>query len=115
MRLEQITQYVKADYAILIAVLYCLGRGLKSIRRFSNQLIPLALTLAGVLLACLSALSRSAEYVNAAAAVFDGLVQGILCAGMAVYLNQFLGRCNAEQEKDKKDSEKEQLDEKTGR
>ena len=54
MHLEQITKYVSAEYAILAAVLYCLGRALKSIRKFPNQFIPLALTGCGIVLACLS-------------------------------------------------------------
>ncbi len=90
MRLDQILQYVKTEYAILAVVLYCLGRVLKSIEKFPNQYIPLALTGCGTVLACLSALSRSAEYANWAAAVFDGLVQGILCTGLSVYLNELL-------------------------
>ena len=42
MNLEQISQYIKADYAILVAVLYCLGRAFRAIRKFPNQFIPLA-------------------------------------------------------------------------
>ena len=42
--MEQITQYIQADYAILAAVLYCLGRVLKAVKKFPNQIIPLALT-----------------------------------------------------------------------
>lgn len=90
MRLEQILQYIQAEYAILAVVLYCLGRALKSINRFPNEYIPLALTGCGVLLGCLSAVSRSGEYANPAAAVFDGLVQGVLCTGLAVYLKEIL-------------------------
>lgn len=44
MLVEQITQYIQADYAILAAVLYCLGRVLKAVKKFPNQFIPLALT-----------------------------------------------------------------------
>lgn len=86
--MEQILQYVKADYAILTVVLFCLGRVLLSIENFPHQYKLLALTVCGVLLACLSAVSRSGEYANWAAAVFDGLVQGILCTGLSVYLNE---------------------------
>ena len=42
--MEQLTQYIQADYAILAAVLFCLGRALKAVKRFPNQFIPLALT-----------------------------------------------------------------------
>ena len=108
MRLEQVLQYVKTDYAILAVVLYCLGRVFKSIERFPDQYILLVLTGCGVMLACLSALSRSAEYANWAAAVFDGLVQGILCTGLSVYLNELLshlrqGGCSCRKKPDKKE------------
>ena len=69
--MEQISQYIKADYAILVAVLYCLGRAFRAIRKFPNQFIPLALTGCGVVLACLSVVSRYGEYANWAAALFD--------------------------------------------
>ncbi len=106
MNLEQVSQYIKADYAILVAVLYCLGRAFKAIRKFPNQFIPLALTGCGVMLACLSAVSRYGEYANWAAALFDGMVQGILCTGMSVYLNEVISHCGlggCSCRKDKKD------------
>ena len=46
--MEELTQYIKADFAVLVAVLYCIGRGLKAIQRFPNQFIPLALTFCGM-------------------------------------------------------------------
>ena len=108
MNLEQISQYIQAEYAILAAVLYCLGRALKSVKKFPNQFIPLALTVCGVALACLSVVSRYGEYANWAAALFDGVVQGVLCTGMAVYLNEVIshstrGRCDCGKDKDKKE------------
>ena len=60
--MEELTQYIKADFAVLVAVLYCIGRGLKAIQRFPNQFIPLALTFCGIGLACLSVVSRYASY-----------------------------------------------------
>ena len=108
MHLEQITQYVSAEYAILAAVLYCLGLALKSIRKFPNQFIPLALTGCGIVLACLSVVSRYGEYANWAAALFEGVVQGILCTGLAVYLNEVISHsarnnCECKKDRDKKD------------
>ena len=108
MHLEQITQYVSAEYAILAAVLYCLGRALKSIRKFPNQFIPLALTGCGIVLACLSVVSRYGEYANWAAALFEGLVQGILCTGLAVYLNEVLSHRGHGVGSGKKDDDKKE-------
>ncbi len=88
--LEQLIEYIDAQYAILVAVLYCLGAAFKSIKAFPNQFIPITLTVVGIALACLSAASRFAEYANLAALIFDGVAQGILCTGMAVYVNEVL-------------------------
>ena len=93
--MEELTQYIKADFAVLVAVLYCIGRGLKAIQRFPNQFIPLALTFCGIGLACLSVVSRYASYGNWAAALFEGVVQGVLCAGMSVYLNEVIAHCSS--------------------
>lgn len=104
--MEWLTQYIDADYAVLVIVLYCLGRAYKAIRRFPNQYIPLALTFVGIALACLRALSRCTAYANWAAALFDGVVQGVLCTGMAVYANEFIshcGRCGCACKKDDKE------------
>lgn len=88
--MEEILQYIKADYAILTVVLFCLARVLVSIKKISPQYKLLVLTGCGVLLACLSAVSRSGEYANWMAVLFDGLVQGILCTGLSVYLNEMI-------------------------
>lgn len=106
--MEQLTQYIQADYAILAVVLYCLGRVLKAVKRFPNQFIPLALTGCGVALACLSAVSRYGDFANWAATLFEGLVQGILCTGLAVYLNEVIahrgrGGCTEHRDEDKKE------------
>lgn len=91
--MEHLSQYIEADYAVLSAVLYCLGRVLKALERFPNRLIPLTLTGCGIALACLGAASRWPEYANWAGVMFDGVVQGILCTGMAVYLNEVISHC----------------------
>ncbi len=103
--MDLITKYIGAEYAVLVAVLYLLGRGLKAVSRFPNQYIPLTLTACGILLACLSVYSRSAEYMNGAAALFDAVVQGILCTGMSVYVNEVLAHCRTGScaEKDRRD------------
>ena len=64
--MEELTQYIKADFAVLVAVLYCIGRGLKGIQRFPNQFI-LWHSRSAIGLACLSVVSRYASYGNWAA------------------------------------------------
>ncbi len=86
--MELISEFILSQYAILVAVLYCLGMALKSVVKFPNQFIPLTLTVFGIALACLSAASRHSEYANVAAIIYDGVAQGILCTGMAVYAHE---------------------------
>ncbi len=86
--MELVSKYIMSQYAVLVAVLYCLGLVLKAVVKFPNQFIPLTLTVFGIALACLSAVSRYSEYANAAAIIYDGVAQGILCTGMAVYFHE---------------------------
>lgn len=91
--MEQINQFIKSEYMVLVAALYLLGRVLRKLKKLPNQFIPFILTTCGIALAGLSVFSRYHEYMNAAAAVFDATVQGILCAGMAVYTNEVAKHC----------------------
>lgn len=94
-QMQEVSQFIKPDYAILVAVLYCLGCGLKALKKFPNQWIPFVLTVCGVGLACLSVLARFSEYANLAAAIYDGVVQGVLCTGMSVYTNEVIKHWNS--------------------
>lgn len=91
--MDLIERYIGANYAIIIAVLYVVGLIIKRIDQFPNKYIPLLLSVLGIGLAVLSAFSRSAEYANTAALLFDSVVQGILCAGMSVYTHGNVKKC----------------------
>lgn len=84
--MDMIEQYIGANYAIIVAVLYVIGIVLKKTPRIPNNFIPFIITTLGMGFAILSALSRSSEYANMAALLYDSIVQGILCAGMSVYI-----------------------------
>lgn len=60
--MEELFSLVKADYTIIIAVLYFLGIGLRKFKGFPNNYIPLCVTLAGIALAALSSVSRLPSY-----------------------------------------------------
>ncbi len=101
--MELVSKLIPSQYAILVAVLYCLGLMLKAVVKFPNQFIPLTLTVFGIALACLSAVSRYYEYANAAAIIYDGVAQGILCTGMAVYFHEVLTKTITKNTPDNKD------------
>ena len=88
--MEELFAFVKTDYTIIIAVLYFVGVGLRKLKAFPNNYIPLCITLAGIGLAALSSLSRLPDYANLAALAFDSIAQGVLCPGMSVYVNEFI-------------------------
>ena len=82
--MEHLSQYIEADYAVLSAVLYCLGKVLKALGRFPNRLIPLTLTGCGIALAFLGAASRWPEYANWAGVMFDGVVILVMLGTQAI-------------------------------
>ncbi|MCB6366962.1 phage holin family protein [Intestinibacillus massiliensis] len=88
--MEDFSRFIKPDFTVLVAALYCLGIALRRSALFPNNMIPLLLTACGAGLGGLSVAAHYSAYANPAAAFLDALVQGILCAGMAVYINQLI-------------------------
>jgi len=73
-----------------IPALNFLAQVLKSSFKLDPHKIPLAIGIAGVILSSIwvLAVSNIAHYQDALMAVFVALVQGLLCAGAAVYVHQ---------------------------
>ena len=74
--MEQLTSFLAENMYIVAAALYVLGVFIKAIPRIPNWVIPFVLTAAGVVFGLL--------IVGGA----DGVLQGILAAGLAVLVNQ---------------------------
>ncbi len=85
----EFSQYIKPELLVLVPVLCFIGAALKKSDKVRNENIPLALGCAGVVLALLWVLS-TADWacINAFKAVFTAVIQGIMCAGAAVYGHQ---------------------------
>lgn len=77
--------WVYQELLLLVPALYGLGIVLKHMEAISDKFIPAVLTLVSVILSCLLVLSL--EGVSAGS-IFNGVVQGIVCAAVAVYSNQ---------------------------
>ena len=86
-------EYIKPELMILIPVLIIIGKLIKSSAMDSKH-IPLVLGSIGAVLSCLWVLGNSGE--NTFHGLFTGVIQGILCAGAAVYGNQILKQCTKE-------------------
>lgn len=103
--LEQVTEYVQPELLVLVPVLYFIGMGLKKTEKISDQLIPALLGIAGVVLSGMWVLGTEQiiGWQQAVIAVFTAIVQGILCAGMSVYINQLIKQAKKTGDKEKTD------------
>lgn len=81
-------QYIDPQFAILVVILYCAGNAIKRAHVIDCRWIPLILTGIGTGLTALSIFGSG--QVSIASALYQAFGQGILCAGMSVYLNQLL-------------------------
>lgn len=82
-----IQEYIAPELFILIPVLYIIGMMLKKFEGFSDRYIPIVLGIIGIII------SMTYEFSILGfswAAVYSSLIQGVLCAGCAVYGNQIV-------------------------
>lgn len=85
--MEEIVSYISPELLVLVPVLYLVGMGIKRYGS-DDRVIPLVLGLLGMMLACLYEFATMSGGDSVAMVLFTGLVQGVLCAGCAVYANQ---------------------------
>lgn len=90
--MEQIMNYIKPELLVLVPVLYIIGAFFKASAAVPDKIIPSTLGVIGVALSVLWLLGTapSPETANWPLLAFTALVQGLLCAGMAVYSNQIV-------------------------
>ena len=79
------TDYIRAELLILIPVLVIVGKIFSDTKVIKNKYIPMLLGISGIVLSVIYTLSVYGLSLNT---IFTGIVQGILCAGTAVYGNQ---------------------------
>ena len=79
-------KYIQPELLVVVAVLYFLGMGLKT-SKIADKYIPVILGIAGIAMATLYVI---ASVGFSAMAIFTGITQGIICAGVAVYINQLI-------------------------
>ena len=85
--MENVMDYIISNALILIPVIYILGMILKGLEIIKDKYIPLILLPIGVILAMLIV----GFNVN-------GLIQGILVVGVAVYSNQLVKQLTKKEE-----------------
>lgn len=88
------TDYVRPEMLILIPALVVIGKIFSDADMVKNKYIPMLLGISSIVL---SALYTICIYGLSLDGIFSGIVQGILCAGTAVYGNQIYKQLGKEE------------------
>ena len=91
-------EFIRPELLVLVPVLYLIGMGIKK-SAAKDKWIPVVLGIAGVVLASAYLMVFPSD-LNIGQSIVTGAIQGILCAGMAVYSNQIVkqaGETDAEE------------------
>lgn len=88
--IELAREYVCPELLLLVPVLYILGMAIKKTELINDKLIPILLCIAGVSMAgiYMASVTDAVSIQSVFGVLFAALVQGILCAGVAVLSNQ---------------------------
>lgn len=82
---EMISMYILPELLVLVVVLYVVGMLIKKSERIADKLIPLLLGVIGIFIASLYEIVLIGFGVEA---FYNGIIQGLLCAGSAVYARE---------------------------
>lgn len=85
--MEELTAYISPELLILVPVLYVVGMIVKRTERVSDKFIPLIIGGVGIVVCWIYEFMTLGLGLEA---VFCGIVQGILVAGVTVYGNQIV-------------------------
>lgn len=87
---EMLKEYIYPELLVLIPVLYFIGWCIKKCEKIDNKYIPMLLGVAGILLCTIYMLSITTTITFNAifSTIFAAIVQGMLCAAAAVFVNQ---------------------------
>lgn len=81
--------YIRAELLILIPVLYFIGMAIKHSEWIDDKRIPLILGGIGIALGAAYLVCLPIG-IGVGEALLTGAIQGVLCAGAAVYTNQLI-------------------------
>lgn len=91
--MENLTNFIKPELLVLVAVLYFIGAAVKK-SAVKNTYIPWILGGAGIALSLIWVLASSplTTWQEVLLAVFTSVVQGVLVAGGSVYVNELIAQ-----------------------
>ena len=98
--MENLLTFIPENLLILVAAIYVMGVFLKRLERVKDNYITVILMLFAIIFAVLLNLING-QYKVIYEAVINAILQGILCWGVAIGINQTakqIGKVNKEQE-----------------
>ena len=97
--IELLKEYIKPESLVVVVVLYFVGAGLKNTELVKDKFIPMILGVVGVIISAIYIIATSSinGYQEVLTVIFTAIVQGILVAGAAVYVNQLIKQSEKEE------------------
>lgn len=99
--MEQIANYVKPELIVVAIALYFSGMALKQAQAVKDKYIPLILGGIGIVIVICAMYVFATSVFNTpqdiVMAIFTAIVQGILVAGLSIYVNQIIKQTNKEE------------------
>jgi len=96
MDMSNIMNFIPENFIILIVALYVLGMFFKKVESVKDKWITTILLLFGITFAVLLAIIN-AQYKIALDVIVNGILQGILCWGVSVGINQTIKQVQKEE------------------
>lgn len=91
-----LVQFIPSNLILLVAALYVLGIGLKKANTIPDKYITVILLILGITFAILLSIIN-AQYKTLLEAITNGILQGIICWGVAIGVNQTAKQLTKEQ------------------
>lgn len=85
-----VKEYIKPELLVLAVVLFFIGKAIKNSETIKDKYIPIILGLIGIIMSAIYVIATSdiIGYKTILMAIFTAIVQGILVAGLSVYINE---------------------------
>ena len=87
-----LTEYIKPELLVVVIVLYFIETGLKKTELIKDKFIPIILGGIGILISAIYVIATSQinVYQEVMMAIFTSIIQGILVAGISVYVKKLI-------------------------
>ena len=96
MDFTNIANFVPSSLAILIAVIYVMGMFLKKTDKIKDNYITVILMIFSITFAILLTMIN-AQYKTTFESIVNGILQGVLCWGVAIGINQTAKQINKDE------------------